>query len=626
MTVWWRGAGFVSAVGAGVLVLGASGVYAVQMDEPAPLPLDLAAVADPGTWARGSRVDQVIRYRIRLRGPGTDARLAVLTTPAEALRGIECSEETRSSAPLPKGVGVCMVGALPAEGGTVDVLLAVPDRPQDITVSALARMNGPDGKLVRQQAQSTIKSSDAVMRGGGVAGGLDTLEHARAAREARSAETRPGAGAPGAASMVLSVPQAVEETGGVPLVAPGVSEAQRAEQRMSAFLLDLAGKSFVLPAPKPGEAGANGAAGVPAGPVAPGLPPQGTRLPDGAAAPGAEPEAGTDVPGQGQAAVPPAEVPAAPTLQGQNGRNHSAMGSQTGRKAAGRKAHGQRHAAGRSGARGQGANRQALRQTGPGRPVTGLPGVPQPVPGQPGLQQMGPVHPGIGQKTAGRPGARPPVVGPMVPGYPGGGQWPAAGQPAVPGQGMAGRPGAGLQGAGQPMPQGYPGGQPMPQGYPGMAGPPGTAGQPGVPQQGPGGPMGGPMAPGHPGTVQQPGGPQMPGAQPGGPQAPGGMTPPISMGMAGAGQMPGLVNGLQLPQAGPLPAAQVPLPQDPRPQGAPLPQDLDGPNGQVRPVAESSPLTGVTGLPAVGAAVGALLGLLWLQRRIQRRRRSRHVL
>ncbi|MEU8380202.1 hypothetical protein [Streptosporangium sp. NPDC048865] len=106
------------------------------------------------------------------------------------------------------------------------------------------------------------------------------------------------------------------------------------------------------------------------------------------------------------------------------------------------------------------------------------------------------------------------------------------------------------------------------------------------------------------------------------PGAPGPMMPPVSMGMAGAGQMPGLVNGLQLPQAGALPAAQVPLPQ-----GAPLPQDLDGPGEQIQPVAESSPLlTGVRGLPAVGAAVGTLLALLWLQRRIQRRRRSRHVL
>jgi len=671
VTVWWRGAGFVSAVGVGALVLGASGVYAVQMDEPAPLPLDLTAVADSGEWARGTGAERVIRYRIRLRGPGTDARLAVLTTPAEALRGIECPRETRSSAPLPKGAGVCVVGALPAEGGSVDVLLALPERPRDLTVSALARMNGPDGKMVRQRAQNTIKSTDAVMRrGGGAAGVPETLEHERATRGARPAEPRGAVGAPGAASMVLKEPQTAEESGEAPSGAPGVSEAQRAEQRMSAFLLDLAGKAFVAPpasgpgaganaaggpagrgtsrgagvpvSPQarafPGAPGATGgpaashetrgtapggreeaaspvapaplpdgaASGRPAAPFPPGRPREGTRLPDGVAVPGVAPEAGAAVPGQeavpgqgavpgekaapgeGQAAIPPAGPPAPPMLQGQNGRDHSAMGPQTGRKAAGRKTRGQRHAAGRSGARARGVNPQALlRQAGPGQQAIGLPQMPQP-----GLQQMGPLYPGIGKKTAGGPGARRPMVGPMPPGYPG------IGQPAMPGQGM---------------------GQPMPPGYPGI-GQPGAAGQPGMPQQGPGGPAGAPMPPGYPGAGQQPGMPQAPGAQ-------GAMTPPISMGMAGAGQMPGLTNGLQLPQAGPFPAAQVPLSRDPRPQGAPLPQDLDSPSGQVQPVAESSPLlTGATGLPAVGAGVGALLGLLWLQRKIQRRRRSRHVL
>ncbi|MEU8039226.1 hypothetical protein [Streptosporangium sp. NPDC049078] len=692
-----------SAVGAGVLVLGASGVYAVQLDESAPSPLDLTTVADSGAWARGSGAERVIRYRIRLRGPGTDARLAVLTTPAEALRGIECPEETRSSAPLPKGAGVCVVGALPAEGGSVDVLLALPERPRDLTVSALARTIGPDGKTVSQRAQNTIKSTDAVMRrGGGAAEVPETLEHARVAREARPAEPRGGVGAPGAASMVLKVPQTAEESGEAPLGAPDVSEAQRAEQRMSAFLLDLAGKAFVAPPASGPDAGANaagatadqgtsrgagapvnprtgalpGAPGATGGPAAshetrdtvpggrgeagspvaparvpegaapgrpaapfppggsaaalppgrpavplppgrhtaplpPGRPQEGTRLPDGAAAQGAAPEAGTAVPGQGTApgqgaiAIPPAGAPEPPALQGQNGRNHSATGVQTGRKAAGRKARGQRHAAGRPGAREQGVNPRALlRQAGPGGQRAGLPGMPQTGPGQPvlpqmgpGLEQMGPLYPGYpgnGKKAAG-PGAGRPMVGPMPPGYPG------IGQPAVPGQGM---------------------GQPMPPGYPGI-GQPGPAGQPGVPQQGPGGPVGGPMVPGGQGAGQ-PGGPQAPGVQPG---VPGAMTPPISMGMAGAGQMPGLANGLQLPQAGPFPAAQVPVSQDSRPQGAPLPQDLDGPSGQVQPVAESSPvLTGATGLPAVGAGVGTLLGLLWLQRRIQRRRRSRHVL
>lgn len=163
MTVWWRGTRIVSAVGAGVLILGgASGVYAAQMAEPAELPLDLAA-ADPGTWSRWSHADEAIRFRIRLRGPGAGARLAVVTTPADALRSIECPAATRPATPLPKGTAVCAVGDLPAEGGLVDVLLAVPERPRDVTLTAMARMRGPGGETV-QQGQGTLRGSDVVTR------------------------------------------------------------------------------------------------------------------------------------------------------------------------------------------------------------------------------------------------------------------------------------------------------------------------------------------------------------------------------------------------------------------------------------------------------------------------------
>lgn len=106
--------------------------------------------------------------------------------------------------------------------------------------------------------------------------------------------------------------------------------------------------------------------------------------------------------------------------------------------------------------------------------------------------------------------------------------------------------------------------------------------------------------------------------------------PPASTDLAESGQMPELWNDpkLQLPLA-PAPVASYPfsVPGDLQLPGAPLPRDVDGPNRGVAPVSKSSSLlTGVQGLPVVGVAVGGLLGLLWLQMRAQRRRRSRLVL
>ncbi|MET8047550.1 hypothetical protein ABZU75_08090 [Streptosporangium sp. NPDC005286] len=712
MTVWWRGTRIVSAVGAGVLIFGgASGVYAAQPAESAESPLDLAAA--PGTWSRWSRTGEVIRFRIRLRGPGTGARLAVVTTPADALRSIECPVATRPATPLPKGTAVCSVGDLPADGGLVDVLLAAPQRPRDITLTAMARMRGPGGETV-QQGQGTLKGSDVVTRqvrgtiggtvegivggtAGGTAGGPDAVtrqirgaagspEPAHAQREVR--QTLPVSGAPeisgpsriylgdaasawpadphagvetlGGVDLVLNAPQAVGERGWVPKIAPDASEAEKVEQRTLAFLFDVLERPSGPEVPRSVVAGTGGSSTTgmggstavpstsvaPAAPAAPSAPvaPEGsvqpgTRLPADAAIPGAAPETSGGVAGHGPAvAVPkPVKTPEEHLLQRQNGRNHPVMGSHAGREAAGRKMSGKQRAACRSGARREGA----------GRPMPG---------------PVGPGYPAGGQTMIGKPGARRPVVAPMGPGYPGAVQWPAGqliqpgqgmpGRPAKPGQGMLVQPGQGMPGQlGQGMlvqpgqlgaqPQGM--GQPMLPGHPGAGGQ-GKAGRPGAPQREAGGPVGpgypgtGYPGTGYPGTGFPGAGQQVPMAQPPGGQAPmvpqqvpplpmgqvpgvPSQVPPASAGMAG----PGLGTGpqLQLPPAGSFPAAaQVPVPQ-----GAPLPQDLDGPNTQVQAVAESSPLlTGVRGLPAVGAAVGALLGLLWLQRRIQRRRRSRHVL
>ncbi|MEV7012503.1 hypothetical protein [Streptosporangium sp. NPDC051022] len=111
-------------------------------------------------------------------------------------------------------------------------------------------------------------------------------------------------------------------------------------------------------------------------------------------------------------------------------------------------------------------------------------------------------------------------------------------------------------------------------------------------------------------------------------------APPASA-LSESGQMPQLWNdpNLRMPLAAPTPVVS-PSPgsipgstADAQPLGAPLPRDVDGPGQEVEPVALSEPfLTGTRGFPMVGASVGGLLGLLWLQAKIQRRRGTRPVL
>ncbi|MEU1880571.1 hypothetical protein ABZ470_24960 [Streptosporangium sp. NPDC020072] len=99
----------------------------------------------------------------------------------------------------------------------------------------------------------------------------------------------------------------------------------------------------------------------------------------------------------------------------------------------------------------------------------------------------------------------------------------------------------------------------------------------------------------------------------------------------GAGQVPPLWNdpNLRMPLAAPTavgagPPASPAIATDAPPPGAPLPQDVDGPGQEIEPVALWTPsLTGANGFPVVGGSVGGLLGLLWLQARIQRRRGTR---
>ncbi|MFF0249776.1 hypothetical protein ACWEU6_37170 [Streptosporangium sandarakinum] len=163
-----------------------------------------------------------------------------------------------------------------------------------------------------------------------------------------------------------------------------------------------------------------------------------------------------------------------------------------------------------------------------------------------------------------------------------------------------------------PMPRQMP---VMPQQMPALPQVPPQMGQPPMFPQGqiPPGQM--PVPPRQPGQMGQPGQLGQPPAQQGYPQPgypqQGGLGAPMTPGVPGAPVAPG------------VPGAPSPLAMPP---GAPLPQELDGSNTKIESANRSSSvLSDVRGLPAVGAAVGGLLLLLWLRMRIQRRRNWRPV-
>ena len=254
MIRWWRGVRIVSAVGTGALLLsGGSAVYAVGASGPASVPLDLAADGS-GVGSRWQGSDHVIRFPVRLEGPGTDARLAIVTTPADALRGIECPDASGSRVPLPDGLQVCRVGDLGREK-SVDVLLNVPEGAQDIGVTAVTRMRGPGGEWMTRKAQGTIRAAtvdaESEVRTGeearpalpGSAPGLIEPAPGVAPRPAGPLDASNGSGAFGTDGTASRVPGAIDAsdgdgafgTGGTAGRVPGAIDASGASDGDGAF-------------------------------------------------------------------------------------------------------------------------------------------------------------------------------------------------------------------------------------------------------------------------------------------------------------------------------------------------------------------------------------------------------
>ncbi|MGW4426110.1 hypothetical protein [Streptosporangium sp. NPDC004631] len=168
MTGWWRRARVVSAVGAGTLVLGGgSAVYAIETGESVAAPSDVSGVSgvsgaeDLNSRSRWVRTGDVIRFRVWLRGPGSDARLVVVTTPAGAFRGIDCPAPGGDREPVRIERRMCPVGEVGARR-PVDVLLAVPEDDQDIELTAVARMFTPEGEWTTQTARTRIEAPVAL--------------------------------------------------------------------------------------------------------------------------------------------------------------------------------------------------------------------------------------------------------------------------------------------------------------------------------------------------------------------------------------------------------------------------------------------------------------------------------
>ncbi|WP_307566653.1 hypothetical protein [Streptosporangium lutulentum] len=583
-------------MGTGVLLLGGpSAVYADGPPGSGSFPLDLTTGSSAG--ARWQPSGDMVRFRVRVEGPGTDARLAVVTTPAGALRGIECPDATGSRVPLPEGLQVCRVGDV-GQGKSVDVLLDMPENTQDVTLTAVTRMRAPGGEMVTRKAESTVRSQAAVP---------ETEAGEQAGEEARSDMLNPGPGVVPRLPGVFDAPNGLGAFG-MRETAPKMPELSEAET------------ADILKAPESSTEGLVTADGTSAadGTGAEG----GAGVADDTSAADAEKAALAAIVEVLDRSFPPANAPVEAGAPAAESRTPSApaeavapLGTPADETAG--VPVGPRAQTVPSDPRAEAA--QGGPQAGESAPVLGPPApqgtAPRPE-GGPGVLPRPEAAPGAGQLAP-----KPPVSADFGSMAPGAAPDPKAGLPGGAGQGGSGgakghppmlrKPGmtgGGVKGpaAGRQMPMPQMPQMPMPQmPMPPMAGP-----QMAPPQM----------------IVPQMVGPQM--APPAGLMGPMGPMPPAGQGMA-----PNPMNGsaMQLPPAMPSPASVMSQPlgttADAQLQGAPLPRDVDGPNTDITPAAQSSSLlTGMRGLPAVGIAMAALLGLLWLQMKIRRRRAARPVL
>ncbi|MER5323117.1 hypothetical protein [Streptosporangium roseum] len=526
MTGWWQRARVVSAVGTGALLLGGGpAVYAAGADDPSALPAEAAEADELNSWSRWVRAGDVIRFRVWLEGSGTDARVAVETTPAEALRGIECPQAIDPQLLARGGPQLCSLGEVNARR-SVDVLLAMPDEAEDIELTAVARMRNREGVWITHTARTTVENPES-----------------RAAEIVKAAQV-----------LNLADPVLPRPAPGVPPRPPGSpAEGAGAPGRAEDT---AAGAGKAVPA-------------VTGSPLAPSATPPGPMTPHASV----EPHASVTPHGPGEPpdALQVRPAPVAPL-------NPPALGAP--------------RIVGEPGARAVPPDPLPKdRREGEGAPmILEEPETPQgsaSVYEDPGAEQVAP-------EASGAPESADPSAGPSGPAEQDGGG-------AAAGTG---------QGGGGPL-------EPM------------TA-------EGPAWPKGATQAR-RAGREQVDAGART--------------TSSLSQELAEAGQMPPLTGevpqmaapmpqppgqippvwndpNLRMPLAAPAPVAPPsPVMADSQPLGAPLPQDFDGPSQEVRPIAESGPiLTGMRGIPVVGVALGVLLGLLWLQMRVQRRRETRSVL
>ncbi|WP_433245195.1 hypothetical protein ACQPYK_42990 [Streptosporangium sp. CA-135522] len=539
MTGWWQRARIVSVVGTGALMLGGgSAVYAIGTDDSVTLPAEAADAADAADatdaaeaaesaeaadadglnfWSRWVRADDVIRFRVWLEGSGTEARLAVATTPAEALKGIECPQTTVAQVPVRGASQMCSLGEVDTRQ-FVDVLLTMPPKVDGVELTAVARMRNREGVWVTHTARTMV--------------GNPASEVAEIMKAAKAIEV---------ADPVLPRPAP-----GVPPRAPGAATE----------------------APTPKGAAAEGAGAFEnAGTLGEAETAQGTEVPAGTEVrEGAEVREGTEV-REG------AEV--------------------------------------REGVAGAGEAAPAAVPGGSGRPS---------VPPASAAPSNEPADP---QSV---PQGRPRPVAPLNP--------PALEAPQVPReQGTRAVPPdphlKGRRDKGVPMILEEPS---TPQESASVYEDPQTEQE--QPRSSAGSRTGRAKADARSASsraLELAEGGQLPHLTGQAPQLPAGMQQVPQQALQAPGQVPQAWNNpnIQMPEVAPVPIAS-PLSSvmaDSQPLGAPLPRDLDGSDQEITPIAESSPLlTGMRGLPVVGVAVGGLLGLLWLQMRVQRRRETRSVL
>ncbi|WP_248963769.1 hypothetical protein [Sphaerisporangium perillae] len=162
----------------------------------------------PSGQAGPIRAGDVLHFRVRLDGQAGRARVAVATTPHDALSSVGCEDAARTPAKPAALFQVCDFGKL-AGTKDVDVAVTVPQEAEEIGITAVSHMRAPGGVqwirrmadvrlYIDQKGTGTLFSTDVEVSGS---------SQVRPAQGSGGDRPASAAGAPGEASGAVVAPR-----------------------------------------------------------------------------------------------------------------------------------------------------------------------------------------------------------------------------------------------------------------------------------------------------------------------------------------------------------------------------------------------------------------------------------